>query len=129
MLKHFREIKMITFKIYKKPGALIPHIYGFNELPENKTIMHALKHIKYNLDKDLVIPNCSEYCCGNCFMKINNQMCFACSTRISNTNVIEPIQPPPFESMLELPILNRIFIKKDEEALFAASADESEVAI
>lgn len=129
MLKYFRETKMITFKIYKTPGTLIPHIYGLTELPENKTIMHALKHIKYNLDKDLVIPNCSEYCCGNCFMKINNQMCFACTTRTSNTNVIEPIQPPPYEHMLELSVLNRIFIKKYEEPLFAAPVDESEVAI
>ena len=102
MLGPLQKIPVIsTFKIYKTHLCLFPHIYGLDELPKINTIMHALKYIKNNLDNDLIIPNCSKYGCDDCLMKINDEMRYACYTKISKVNVIH-LEPKPIYYALEL---------------------------
>ncbi len=63
------------------------------EIPlENTTLLNALYHIKNNLDNSLTFSsNCRSSVCGACAMRVNGKEVLACSYKINDGDLIEPL--------------------------------------
>jgi len=64
------------------------------ELPQqNNTLLQALYEIKNNIDNTLTFSsNCRSGVCGTCAMRVNGREELACSYKVQESDLIEPLQ-------------------------------------
>ena len=64
------------------------------EIPlENSTLLKALYYIKNNLDNTLTFSsNCRSSVCGTCAMRVNDKEVLACSYKVSDGDLVEPLK-------------------------------------
>ncbi|CAA6799177.1 MAG: Succinate dehydrogenase iron-sulfur protein (EC [uncultured Sulfurovum sp.] len=63
------------------------------EIPsENSTLLKSLFHIKNNIDNSLTFSsNCRSGVCGTCAMRVNGKEVLACSYKVQDGDLIEPL--------------------------------------
>ena len=63
------------------------------EIPnENTTLLKALYHIKNNTDNSLIFSsNCRSGVCGTCAMRVNGKEVLACSYKVQDGDLVEPL--------------------------------------
>ena len=64
------------------------------EIPlENSTLLKALYYIKNNLDNTLTFSsNCRSSVCGTCAMRVNDKEVLACSYKVADGDLVEPLK-------------------------------------
>jgi fumarate reductase iron-sulfur subunit len=77
---------------FPEPVEGIEGIETFEIPNENSTLLKALYHIKNNLDNSLTFSsNCRSGVCGTCAMRVNGKEVLACSYKVQDGDLIEPL--------------------------------------
>ena len=68
-------------------------IVDYSTSVENATLLQALFEIKNNIDNSLTFSsNCRSGVCGTCAMRVNGREELACSYKVQDGDLIEPLQ-------------------------------------